>query len=299
MLTIRRTDRRDPRGAGARVDHRRVRMADGVQGAGAVRSPVSAGGRSWAGGRSPAYARRLGATADDPAGSADDRLGATWRILTTGTWLASVTGAFAALLGRHDPRYLGSAVPDQGAGVRRRQGPGQSSSCPGPPVAVHHRRRAPGEAAAPAQRPSRWARGGLSEACVVTAGVAMLGIPLVDVDWARICCSTVAFSVGRVGQSRSGRSHLSRDLPEQQRGGVLRHLGRGLLPLRDRRSSLTGSFIGSAARRRQVRRRLHRQRPAARRGRSRLRALRAAGPDRARLAALTAQPQRTLRRKPA
>ncbi|MBC3194469.1 MFS transporter [Pseudonocardia sp. C8] len=240
------------------------------------------------------------ATADDPAGSADDRLVPTWRILTTGTWLASVTGAFAAywavtILVAWVPPYLtrvlGYDAGRTGAVVVLPWAAGALSIIGVGLLAKLLLRRGVS---------SRWARGGLGGACVVTAGVAMLGIPLVDVDWARILLLTVAFSVGGVvipiGQATSAEI-----CPSSRRGGVLGTWAAVYSLSGIVAPALTGSFIGSAAT------------PAAGFGVAftvnGLLLVAAGlvfalfvrpGRDRARLAALTAHPQRTLReRKPA
>ncbi|MDQ4115374.1 MAG: MFS transporter [Actinomycetota bacterium] len=186
------------------------------------------------------------ARADDPARAARDRSVPTWRILLTGTWLASVAGAFAAywavtILVAWVPPYLSKVLgyDAQTTGTMVVLPWAAGALCIVGSGLVTKRLLRRGIS-------SRWARGVLGGGCVVVAGVAMLGIAVVQADWARIMLLTIAFSIGGVvipiGQATSAEI-----CPTSRRGGVLGtwaavYSASGIIA-----PALAGSLVGSAA----------------------------------------------------
>lgn len=183
---------------------------------------------------------------DDTTRVADDRSVPTWRILVTGTWLASVAGAFAAywavtILVAWVPPYLskvlGFDAQTTGTTVVLPWAAGALFIVGSGLLTKRLLRRGIS---------SRWARGVLGGGCLVAAGAAMLGIAVVQADWARIVLLTIAFSIGGVvipiGQATSAEI-----CPTSRRGGVLGtwaavYSVSGIIA-----PALAGSFIGSAA----------------------------------------------------
>lgn len=183
---------------------------------------------------------------DAPSGPTGDGSLPTWRILATGTWLASVAGAFAAywavtILVAWVPPYLtrvlGYDAQTTGSIVVLPWAAGALFILGTGLLTRRLLRRGVS---------SRWARGVLGGGCLVAAGAAMLGIAVVQADWATIVLLTVAFGIGGVvipiGQATSAEI-----CPSSRRGGVLGtwaavYSVSGIIA-----PALAGSFIGSAA----------------------------------------------------
>lgn len=160
------------------------------------------------------------ARAGGPAAPARGDAVPTRRILLTGTWLASVAGAFAAywavavLVAWVPPylsRVLGYDAQTTGTVVVLPWAAGAAAMIGSGLLTKRLLRRGV---------PSRWARGALGGACLTLAGAAMLGIGAVQADWATIVLLTIAFGIGGVvfpiGQATSAEI-----CPSNRRGGVL------------------------------------------------------------------------------
>lgn len=186
------------------------------------------------------------ARADDGAGAERGATVPTRRILLTGTWLASVAGAFAAywsvavLVAWVPPylsRVLGYDAQTTGSVVVLPWALGAVSIIGVGLLTKTLLRRGVS---------SRWARGALGGACLVVAGAAMLGISVVQADWARIVLLTIAFGVGGVVLPL-GQAISAEICPSDRRGGVLGTWAAVYSVSGVIAPALAGAFIASAA----------------------------------------------------
>lgn len=156
----------------------------------------------------------------DTSAAADSARIPTWRILTSGTWLASVFAGFAAywalaLLVAWLPKYLETEL-------------GYSPTVTGTLIILPWAAGALGQLLQGGVTgrlmrrgvSSRAARGILGGVCVTVSGLAMIGFILVPAGWAKIMFMTIGFNLGGIifALSLTVCSEIS---PPKQRGRVL------------------------------------------------------------------------------
>lgn len=187
------------------------------------------------------------AQADETTAPVDDAPSVpTWRILLTGTWLASVLAAFAAywsvsVLVAWVPPYLttvlGYDAQATGSLVVLPWAASGLAMIGGGLLTRTLLRRGVS---------SRWARGVLGGSFVVGAGVALLAMAAVEASWAKIALLTIGFGVSlvifQIGQATSAEI-----CPSNRRGGVLGTWAAVYSVSGVIAPALTGWLVGSAA----------------------------------------------------
>ena len=160
----------------------------------------------------------IGTTADTGAG--EEGFTTYWRILGTGTWLASVLAGFAAywavsLLIAWLPHYLETALGYDAVAtgnlVALVWGIGGLAQLAQGLVTSALMRRG---------RSSRAARGFLGGGCVLVAGLAMAAFALAPAGWPKIVCMVIGFSIGGV-IFPIAQTVCAEITPTGRRGGVL------------------------------------------------------------------------------